>query len=459
MFPVYGWPLSPQQLAFAQSLFGDLRSLGFKLSVKCDRVCILQTVPNSTRSHRAFYREAHRRLQKKTLASEVPSIVEFEKTYGSSVFIEGKDLNLAAIDPRLRPVDLRRKAKPSPRDCAIVDYLRAYQTVASRQSVGRENVYILEDHGHPNTPIMGALVLASARFYQPHRDEVLGWPSPLEVQSLSIRRQQLARKDRMAGLNRIMQLAICCALPPYSRLGAASLLAVAPFVGTVRDDFRSRWYDSKRNKDPDLVAVTTTTSMGLTGTPFQALYASLFFDETVSEARGEKWNKENTIYDRLGEQHPWLTNVPIRARDPRAHFEQLLSEETWDLALVVAGRDTGLKRRHWILQNMSPRLRGRLLKHVIETLGLSLRIFQGNPVGVFLGAVDKPALESLRTGKPRQARPILSWEKAVRRFKSECGSLDPGRCSTVDRQRAIRERALRAVETTLDDILLSHRAR
>jgi len=455
MFPVNGWPLSNQELSFVESLFEDLSPLGLAVSIEGNRLRFTQTAPTSTAHYKEFYAEAHRRLHKESVIGKLRSILEFEDTYGPSAFIEGKDLKLGTIDPHLRSVDLRRKAHPSPRDCAIVDYLRAYQTVASRRSVGRENAYILEDHGHTNRRIMGVLVLASSRYYQPHRDEVLGWALPTELKRLSSRRQRRAERIRLAGLNRTMQVAVCCALPPYSRLGAASLLAVAPFMSNIRDDFKARWYNAKSNRDPDLVAVTTTTTMSLTGTPFQALYASMFFDEASSDTRGEKWNGENTIYARLGDRHPWLDNVRIRAREPHANFQRLLSARTWNLALGVAGPRIDDKRREWLLQCMSPQLRGKLLQHVIQNVGLSTRIFQGNPVGVFLGAVDRPALEALKEGRPRQARPIFSWSKAVARFKNEFDTEQANRSTDAQRRDAVRERANRALQTTLDEIRLS----
>jgi hypothetical protein len=455
MFPVNGWPISAQELAFVQSLFEDLGQLGLAISIDGDRLRVTQTVPSSTVDYRQFYGEAHRQLHRKIVTDRLSAILEFEHHYGPSVFVEGKDLELRAIDPYLRAVDLTRRAHPTPRDLAIVDYLRSYQTVASRQSVGRENVYILEDYGHAKRPVMGVLVLASSRFYQPHRDELLGWLSPNELKQLSQRRQKKAQRIRLAGLNRTMQVAVCCALPPYSTLGAASLLAVAPFVSTIQDDFKARWRDKRSNKDPDLVAVTTTTSMGLTGTPFQALYVSMFFDQASSDPKGAKWNDDNTIYSRLGNRHPWLDGVRIRAQDPLANFQPLLSVKTWNLALAVAGPAIDAKRREYLLQRMSPQFRGRLLRHVIERLGLSNRIFHGNPVGIFLGAVDKPALEALKEGRPRQLRPLLSWSKAVSRFKSEFDTEQADRCADSRRSQAVRERANRALKTTLSQIRLS----
>jgi len=455
MFPVDGWPISDPELSFARSLLQDLAPLGFHIHVDNGQVRFSQTAPHSTHSCRDFYAQAHRLLHRKIIAEKRAQIIDFETTFGDAVFVEGKQLDLSLIDPRLRPVDLTRKASPAPRDLAIVDYVRMYQTVPSRRSVGRENVYILEDYGPSSRPVMGVLVLASPRYYQPHRDEVLRWPSPSEARSLSVRRQQRAQKIRLAGLNRIMQVAVCCALPPYSRLGAASLLAVAPFTPIVREDFQRRWYHRRSNKDPDLVAVTTTTSMGLTGTPFQALYTSMFFDSHSSDIRGEKWNRHNAIYARIGRTHPWLPNMTIRASDPRVDFQSLISDRSWNLALAVAGPLINPKRRDSILASMPPKLRQQMLKFALDRIGLSTRIFCGNRIGVFLGAIDRPSLASLIEGRPRSVRPSLSWEKAVRRFKSEYGCAQLGQRLSEDRQRAVRDRAARALGTTRDDILLS----
>ena len=52
-------------------------------------------------------------------------------------------------------------------------------------SVGRENAYILEDLGRSPPTVMGALVLASPRYYQPRRDEVLGWRPPSGLKTMS----------------------------------------------------------------------------------------------------------------------------------------------------------------------------------------------------------------------------------------------------------------------------------
>jgi hypothetical protein len=106
---------------------------------------------------------------------------------------------------------------------------------------------------------------------------------------------------------------------------------------------------------------------------------------------------------------------------------------------------------------MSPQMRSKLLRYVMQQVGLSTLIFRGNPMGVFLGAIDRSALEALRDGVSRHARPMLSWEKAIARFKSEFDTQPTDQFRDDPRQQAVGRRARRALETTLEDIRLSSR--
>src|ERR1700738_1889606 len=109
MFPVDGWPISGQELSFAESLLKDLAPLGFRIRAENGYVHVSQTAPKSMRSYQGFYAEAHRRVHKGLVAENRSQIIEFESTFGDRVFVEGKQLDFASIDPRLRPVDLTRR--------------------------------------------------------------------------------------------------------------------------------------------------------------------------------------------------------------------------------------------------------------------------------------------------------------------------------------------------------------
>lgn len=436
-------PLSRKAKSFAKSIIADVASLGHSIELRSGGLNHKQSFPGPSVDYREFYREAHVQLHLKRLKEHADKISAFEAEYANSIFIEGSSLNLSAIDPILRPVDLRKSASPSKCDREVVEYLRLYQTIASRASVGRENVFILEDRGHENR-VMGALVLASPRFYQPRRDKALGWLTPSQLATKAERTQRRHLKIRLTGLNRMMHVAICCALPPYSYLGAAKLLAIGPFTSLVRENFAARWV-SKQNSDPDLAIVTTTTSMGITGTPFQNLRPGKFIDPGNAGLRGGNWNSGGVLYARLGDEVPWERGRRLHAREVFANFRDLISERTRRRAVALMG---STKK-----ELSADQLVNRALHHV----GLSPRIFSGNPIGVFVGALDLPSIEAIMRGHARVHRPELSWDMAIQQFRSDFGEATaPTKKPGLDnkaRADAIRKRRSRANETTFDDIL------
>ncbi len=195
MFPKTAWPLSLPEMSFAESLISDLGPLGYSLEREGDTLVFSQRFPASTDEHRGFYKTAHAKVHANLRKPDIGWIQDFEKKY-SDIFIDGATLDLNKITPLLRSVNLRAK-DVSPRDRAIVDYVRAYQTVGSRKSVGKEHVYILEDVGqHPLNPVMGVLVLASPRYYQMRRDEALEWLTPKHLRSLSKPQARTRERDQ-----------------------------------------------------------------------------------------------------------------------------------------------------------------------------------------------------------------------------------------------------------------------
>lgn len=438
-------PLSQLGIAFAKSLIGDLAILGYAIEI-VDNVprYSLASVQGTNRS---FYREAHLYLHEAQLKRRLDEVLALEEALGGT-FIEGRDLDLAAVRPILRPVDMRRGSGTLSRDRAAVEYLRSYQTVGSKMSVGRENAFILEDVGQTEARLMGVLVLASPRYFQPRRDELFGWPTPSVLHRRAPAEQAHWRAVRESGLIRMMHVAICCALPPYSQLGAARLLAVAPFTSEVRGVFESRW--RHKDADPDLALVTTTSSMGRTGTPFQDLRTALFFDPAKSAPRGEKWNRQARLYARLADTHPWRPDEKIAAPELFANFRSLVTDETLRIAEAFL-----------VERSVNAGGRDQVLARAMRLVGVGPRIFQGNPVGVFVGAVDRESIEAVAAGQPRARRPVASWEMAVRKFRRDFGAEpDPERKTGADwqaRATAVAARRARAEQVGMADILLSQR--
>jgi hypothetical protein len=136
-----------------------------------------------------------------------------------------------------------------------------------------------------------------------------------------------------------------------------------------------------------------------------------------------------------------------------ANFEKLVSEETRAAAktLVVA-------------ENLGGPNSKRAFNRALSSIGLNGLIFRGNPIGVFMGAVDRESIEAIAIGNPRQNRPILSWNLAVQKFRSDFGEA-PDLVATIATQNgamrteAIEKRRERATGTTLSEIRLCKRLR
>jgi hypothetical protein len=447
VFPRTGWPLSSKELEFAQSIIRDLSVLGYDLSIEDDVIRYSQKTPAAT-EYRNFYHPAHEKLHRQVLKAYEDRILAIEREFGD-IFTDGKRIEFSAIQPRLRSVDLRQASGPAERDCAIVEYVRLYQTVASRGSVGRENAYIVEDMGNGGV-VIGVLVLSSPRYFQPLRDEFLGWQTPKQLRALRQKEREQRILARHAGLARMMQVSVCCALPPYSRLGAARLLATAPFTDLVRSDFASRWQPKYGLKASDLAMVTTTTSMGLTGTPFQNIRAKDKMTALNLSIRGNNWNREGNVYSRLGDIHPWVGSKSLTARGMFASFHSLVSDGTM-----------GLARRLFDLEQEAAVSPAVLLNRAISRVGLSPRIFRGNPMGMFVGALNRESIEAVAAGNARPHAPVLSWDLAVRKFTVDFRhTLAPTEIrdqSTRKRVEAALNRIDRAKSVTLRDVLLSNR--
>jgi hypothetical protein len=100
-----------------------------------------------------------------------------------------------------------------------------------------------------------------------------------------------------------------------------------------------------------------------------------------------------------------------------------------------------------------------VLQQAMLQVGITPDIFRGNPVGFFLGALDRPSVEALESGEARTARPVLSWDMAVQQFRSDFGEADhatkmPGLDPAV-RSEAVAKRRDRAKSVRHEDMLLS----
>ncbi|MCV7001582.1 hypothetical protein [Mycolicibacterium alvei] len=293
----------------------------------------------------------------------------------------------SAIQPTLEIVDFADS-----RHRAIVDYLAVSQSVTSRRRVGRRMGLLVWDDGQTgHRPLIGAAVLASARYSQRLRDRHLGWRTHYPKTSAHF--DEDATSIREAGLARIMQLSIACAMRPYDVLSGAWLIAAAPFTEVGQRAFELA---CKKQDDPDLAAVVTTTGKGPSGFPFRNHRLGQLSRHRFSADTGANGN----LYTHI---HPASESDTLFAS-----FEGLVSAKTVDLACAL-------------LQNERPDrfatakdVRRYAVTYGLQRTGHTRRLFHGNEMGVHIGMLGGETRDHLTQGTSRRDRPRLDWDDVVK---------------------------------------------
>ena len=369
---------------FIVSLIGDLKPLGYFAQSDDDGSVTIGTWLPPDPRYRCAHDVRHRALLKQNEAD----IRAFERDF-ADCFVDKDAFQPSSVRPALEIVDFK-----DPRHLRIIGYLKLYQSVTSRKAVGRRMGLLIWDIGQSDTPkLFGAAILSSARFSQRIRDRRLGWQP--DFPKTSPRHDSAARGIRVAGLNRIMQLSMACALPPYSFLSGAWLAAMAPFTDVGLDAFRKSL--KKPDSDADLIAVITTTGMDISGTPFRGHRVAQIAPKGVAAVPGASGN----LYSRV---EPAEGSASLRAS-----FRDLLSQKVWDQArdLFREARPD----RFSTLRSPYPSA----MAYALRRFKLRKALFEGNEMGVHLGALGTNSLSYLQSGKarPRNERPLLDWNQVV----------------------------------------------
>ena len=373
---------------FLISLLRDLEPLGHVAEYLEDgQLSIGTTIPVERADYEEFWDRAHNLHHLTVVSARADTIFAFEAQH-ADIFVRMELFQPSANRPELEIVDFSNN-----RHRAIVDYLGLHQSVTSRKRVGRQMGLLLWDVGQTaHIPLMGAAVLASPRYSQRLRDQHLGWTP--DHPRTSVHFDERTRAVRVAGLARMMQLSVACALPPYNVLSGAWLVALAPFTALGQEAFARA---ASREPDPDLAAVVTTTGKSLSGAPFRGHRLGQLSGGRIEAAPGASGN------------------VFVRARPVdgvpslRASFEHLVSEETTRRAcdLWEAEKPEQFARAR--------RVERASISYALRRLGLNRSIFQGNEMGVHIGMLGRDTLGHLASGRPRSARkrPRLEWDRVV----------------------------------------------
>lgn len=412
-----------------QLLFRDLGPLGHSVVPTSDgcfeiKVAEIGDFPADKDGRTNFYDSAHEICHAAFLPSRAEFIRAFEAEH-ADIFVRMDAFQPSAILPILEIVDFA-----NPRHEAIIEYLCLYQIVTSRKRVGRRMGLLVWDDGQTaHRPLIGAAILASPRWSQALRDHYLGWPP--DYPKTSSHHDAKGRAIRMAGLGRMMQLSVACALPPYNLLSGAWLIALSPFTTYGQEAFAIA---ARVESDPDLAAVVTTTAKGASGAPFR--------NHRIKQLTKGHINSAGDVFVRAA------PNADIPAL--RASFRDLVSSETIQRACDLfrvefpsAPRDD---------------MEAKALKHMLRQFKLKPDIFDGNEIGVHVGMLSPETRGHLSSGAPRPSnkRPRLNWDDVtavwVRKFLPQSES-DKSEDHKISRRR--RADAARAYPE--DQIRLSYR--
>ena len=378
-------PLSSDWFEFARSLIGDLAPLGHRLQRDEDGITLFIEEPSDHEDK--FWEPVHQLQHYRILLEHRDEILAFERDY-EAFFVDPTTFQPTAVQPILQVVNFK-----NPDQMRVLEYLRLSQSVTAGRPVGRRMGLLIWDIGQAGGPkIFGGAMLASARFSQRIRDQRFGWPP--DYPKTSSKHDSVARALRVTGLGRIMQLSMACAVPPYSVLSGARLVALAPFTAAGLESFRR----SLKVPDvhADLAAIVTTTGKGISGSPFHGHRVGQLAPGVVAAegARGDLYAK---------------VKVPPEINPLRASFESLVGDSTRARALTLFRAEK--PERYAQLR----RPERSAMAYCLRRLGLRRWIYEGNEIGVHLGILGSATLPSLQSGKPRSSsnRPLIDWDQAV----------------------------------------------
>jgi hypothetical protein len=219
---------------FLLSLAKDLRALGFSANIKSQNETI-RFKANLSGHNLAGIDNYMRIARNAQLRSEIPFIKRMESSGISNLFINGSDINLDRISPRIQLCH-------GTKDFEIYRYGRFLQSVPNANRIGRRIAALVYDDGQQTPSLMGVIGLASSMYTLGCRDRYLNWIG------------QKGKKLKDTGLRHLMDLAVCTAFPPYSYLLGGKLMALLAMTDTFRMEYRRKY------SEPLLGLITTCAS-------------------------------------------------------------------------------------------------------------------------------------------------------------------------------------------------------
>src|SRR5579885_485364 len=242
---------------------------------------------------------------------------------------------------------------------------------------------------------MGAIGLSSSPYSLSCRDMFLCWHSGQ------------GRSRLHCGLDSLMQLAVCMALPPYSYLLAGKLMAALALSKTISDEYELKYGGRLRCRGAKLLGLVTICAGG-THCPI--------FNRIMLRPGG--------LYRRVGETTGYTT--------------AFLSQRTMDAARLLARSST---------KDSDERIFGkslRVIKSALRACGLPYEriVKSGLKKGVYLGFASAEALANLRKGETRKPVPALTDVQIIEYWQNRILSFRLSRADVKQRVRQFNARTL-----------------
>jgi hypothetical protein len=272
-----------------------------------------------------------------------PFVRQIERWY------EGGLLLREGVDPR--KVEPRLELCSGKESFRLFAYCQLLQGIPTSPMIGRRMSWLVFEGMGTNKRLLGAVGLNSSVYSLGPRDSFLGWCG-----------EDGERRKRL-GLLCMMDMPICMALPPYTKLLGGKLVAALALTEEVNGAFVAR-YPTKLPEGGSLLALVTLCATGVHCPIFNRIML-----------------KRGGLYKRIGVTSGFST--------------MFVSRNTVALARQVVHKAGKAPKGRGPVRSM------RVVRRALQTCGIPterlLRL--GVRKGIYLGVADDGAIEMLRTSQ------------------------------------------------------------
>jgi len=252
----------------------SLRAQGFH--VADDRVSFRQK-----RDKRSIRKRHEHAVEKRILLAENSLACDEEKLL--AYIASGNEVDPIQIKPKLVQVE------PDTIESKLFRYACLHWSIPVSEGYGRRLRFLIFDES--NDRLIGLFALGDPVYAIKARDEWIGWDS----------------KAKAKRLYHVMDAYVLGAVPPYSRLLAGKLVALAAASNEVRRVFSKRYAGRKsviagKKREPHLVLVTTTSALGRSSVYNRVKYKNRLVFQSVGFTGGwGEFHFSDGVYEDLSE--------------------------------------------------------------------------------------------------------------------------------------------------------------